>query len=132
MNQNRIIKFRVWDNKAKLFTFDYLIHQTGKVFVMYVGHTLVDPNHEDYVIQQFTSLLDKNNKEIYEGDIIKYKIWQNEYEIQEFQKIRYVEFKNGCFYPREHKEECEDGWYSYGTKELEVIGNIFENPELCK
>ncbi|KQL21763.1 hypothetical protein AN957_02890 [Cytobacillus solani] len=66
---------------------------------------------------EFTGLKDKNGKEIYEGDIIAlpYKRTFPELGLQNHTVI----FKNGYF-------SCSD----YNTYASEVIGNIYENPEL--
>jgi len=76
-------------------------------------------------LMQFTGLKDKNGVEIYEGDIIK------EY----FGAEGKVEFIYGCFVvdlldekPRELSSLI---MADFGNK-VEVIGNIYENPELLK
>ena len=81
-------------------------------------------------IGQFTGLTDCNGKEIYEGDILVYG----------GQHKHIVEFKHGMF-----GYTLMDGWFlGYGSnpnftfnpldksKEHEVIGNIYDNPELLK
>ena len=73
-------------------------------------------------LMQFTGRNDKNNKEIYEGYIVKtdegeigYILWIDCY-------CKFViMFDNHCLY----FEECD-------SQHLEIIGNIYENPELLK
>lgn len=70
-----------------------------------------------YVVQHFTGIQDDNGKDIYEGDILK--------------NIGEVEFYKGAF-----RVQFVDGsgylcWHTFcSLKNLEIIGNIFQNPEL--
>lgn len=81
-------------------------------------------------IGQYTGLADKTGNKIYEGDILKVPDW---YDLPENTYMTYnnqlVTFKNHCF--------CVDGDSmfedsEYISDECEVIGNIYENPELLK
>lgn len=69
---------------------------------------------------QFTGLHDKNGKEIYEGDILKAVFTDG---VSDVDDLQVVTFKDGCFM---------DGdmglWETY--TDSEIIGNIYENPEL--
>jgi len=118
---DRAIKFRAWDKEEKMmFDFDLDdIFEDGK-------KNTEDQSYADYmkgtIIMQYTGLIDKNGKEIYDGDIFTDKKW---YVVK-----AKIEFENGMF-----------GWWSDGReefiplndcKEIEVIGNIYENPELLK
>lgn len=66
-------------------------------------------------VGEFTGLIDKNGNEIYEGDIESYGCE--------------VKFWNGSFV----LENKSESWcYLSHTKDIEIIGNVFENPELLK
>jgi len=78
-------------------------------------------NNEDFVIQQFTGLTDKKGKEIYEGDI------SNTRDGDLLTCYDYNSFIYMVLFSEEHS-----GVNGYSQKELEVIGNIYENPELLK
>ncbi len=68
--------------------------------------------HEDISVIQFTGLLDKHGKEIYEGDILK-----NSYRAE----LTIVKW-------RDLEAQYSIGGYQKET--VEIIGNIYENPEL--
>ena len=93
-------------------------------------HLRVDVNPE--TVGQFTGIVDKNGKKIFEGDFVvcKQEICGNwiDYSVE----IGFIEMKHGAFglhrkqgYYRPFKDWLED--YEY-----EVIGNIHDNPELLK
>ncbi len=76
-------------------------------------------------VGEFTGLTDKNNKPIYEGDIL-----QCYYGGSKHGAVEQVEFKDGAFILRHRATPISvyleyDGTY---TTDIEVIGNIYENP----
>ena len=86
-------------------------------------------------VGQFTGLTDKNGKKIFEGDIIKYKntdgIKFNGVALTVIGKVVYNE-KNASF-AISGKDEIGAKHYDYfPIKNIEIIGNIHDNPELRK
>ena len=127
----RNIKFRAWDklnknwfnpsntNDGAGLTFD------GEIaFCSQSQFGYIDPKNKNrFIVQQFTGLLDKNGREIYEGDIV---IHENPYSTSVTKEQGEIIFDKGAFWLRNESGD----WY-FDTSPI-VIGNIFENPELCK
>lgn len=77
-------------------------------------------------VGQFTGLLDKNGKEIYEGDVIKMYHNDPTPETGLIMVIGPVIFRNGAFVVSKGFD------FVMNKNPLEVIGNIHQNPELLK
>lgn len=116
----REIKFKIWDG------IDYMTNPI----------TLFDIQNEalqftsDVIFLQFTGLHDKNGKDIYEGHVVQCSYGKGS-----------VEFYHGCFMvewidDKEANMELltmrNDGRFRCENDQFEIIGNIYENPELLK
>lgn len=139
------LKFRVWRRKEGWIK--------GYEEALKFFHGFSNVNFEDknlilsfweepdgyYKIVKFTGLFDINNNEIYEGDIVKWQDSENP------ERIARVEWFNGeiHFYRINNKQFPNEKLamndfnmgnfiYSDTNKFLEVIGNVFENPELLR
>lgn len=159
---NREIKFRSWDGVRMFHSFNEYdqqgeIHQLEQFFQqLQIGKDFKDKN---YILMQFTGLTDKNGKEVFEDDIVKCSYFKmsvgenlgatevdaeltglitfNDLSLCVSNIVgkkwsHYTGFAVGegsCEYTYLHdvyegSTECEMG--------IEVIGNIYENPELLK
>lgn len=123
----REIKFRAWVKEKKaIFEVILIDYVTKKVTYLLerVGHLLSirDAKFNDIEFMQYTGLKDKNNKEIYEGDI---------FHIGSKKILYVVEWIDCGLKGRQIKNKSWIG-LDYWKDDIEVIGNIYENPELME
>jgi uncharacterized phage protein (TIGR01671 family) len=150
----REIKFRVWSKNDKKFLEDYHypIGHSAIWLEMLSGRVLhIEPNCtydteceletkdlnellKGIEVMQYTGLKDKNGKEIYEGDVISFIDMSTETSIINKAVIVFDESQS-ALRPQEIKKNYRGGHYYVHwnmIKDIQVIGNIYENPELIE
>lgn len=120
---NRVIKFRAWDNIGNVMVDWNTLKQSAfndeRTNLMYL---VITNQTGTFTPMQFTGLHDKNGKEIYEGDITK---------STKSGLIYKIVFDRGMF--RGEQEPASMSWvHPHSFTDLEIIGNIYKNPDLLK
>jgi uncharacterized phage protein (TIGR01671 family) len=113
---NRTIKFRAWDVKqGKMEHWDSINQLYDNIFWDMI-------KREFMPLMQFTGLKDKNGIEIYEGDILK------DHGIVAWNDVEL------CWSRIDLNWNDRREWHELDslTSPMEIIGNIYENPELLK
>jgi uncharacterized phage protein (TIGR01671 family) len=129
----REIKFRAWDRKLGKWSVP-VISGNGTIYLNRdnaIADMSIKDLNEKVQVCQFTGLKDKNGKEIYEGDITNYGVieWNDD-----------LNWDSGGsnhpgFYFKDKYEMGDKGCLDYHTRfdsDIEVLGNIYENPELLR
>lgn len=131
-----IPKYRAWDTTNKeMFKDTFAITESGQVVVVDQSSVFVSPDYvfvDNLVIMQSTGLFDRNGKEIFEGDIVSVGtatrvVKKNNllgFYIEEGEKIGYFSDVVDV--------NCLDLFVKDFGEEAEIIGNIYENPELLE
>lgn len=118
----REVRFRAWSTREKCWYSNFCLHKNGLFAVLWVPeepqarwYTEKDIEKEGVVIMQYTGLKDKHGNEVYEGDIIKAD-WH-------WDELHSVIWPDDYYHLLEYGLEGDN---------LEVIGNIYEHPEVLK
>ena len=148
----REIKFRAWDG-LRMTTSGIMFNTSTGCLEIPTAYSLnleEIPKEKRMILMQYTGLKDKNGTEIYEGDICKAIRGEQEkpntrYEI----KGKVIWFRGGFEVFNKHLQDfytddkgnlkdCSWCWHGHNNLpniyeeiiEIEIIGNIYENPEL--
>lgn len=129
-----IPKFRAWDSVKKKFVEHFFITDNGLICNMEKptsGYNSPIPiEKSELILMQSTGLFDKNNIEIFEGDVLAIETDEGVTNLKVFWDEKHALF---MFESKKYNEKdllaelVEDNTYPF-----EIIGNIYENPELLE
>lgn len=149
-NKMKEIKFRIWGVDFERYFYNVGV-LNGQWYIAFdddepnAFDCIGVPNEKEFIIEQFTGMFDKNGKEIYEGDIVKYtyNFFEWHYVITNrryggflglFKQCVYRNFTTSFDLDGDEKQVFGDYYPTYETsefvyvdgKDYEVIGNIRE------
>lgn len=137
----RDIKFRFWVKKAKeMCGWELMKKECDRLSALETG---------DFIPMQFTGLKDKNGKEIFEGDVVRFTWWWFDGQEREsdltgtivysddlmsFQMkgVKNKEWETFTGYENDQNYLTPFSELRFSEDDFEVVGNIYENPELIK
>lgn len=124
---SREIEFRVWS----------MINEPKMIYLKKGMLSDLQTVQNQWIVMQYTGLKDKNGVKIFEGDVIRHR---------DEDEIQLIAYQNGSFVELHIDNDIEKygkpiGWYDMNEEgsiffdytyfsDIEVIGNIYENPEL--
>lgn len=121
-----ILKFRAWLKKEQKMDneIDHISWLEDELYCIGDGITYM-VSAKDLVLMQSTGLVDKNGKEIFEGDIVKMS--KDVYSEPTYYEV--VRHRGGAYRLESKQHGCEL-WLRH--TDCEVVGNVYENPELLE
>lgn len=129
------MKFRVWDKEINYLDYRVRVSSTDKYEKVEVLDGFSDWREigdNDHVLMRNTGLRDKNWQKIYEGDILKIQTSDFYSKKINDEYIGQVCFSRGGFFVLTDGHHTDFCLWGKNTATMEVIGNLYENPELLE
>ena len=119
-------EFRAWTEEGKAMYYGVYPFRDDALLLSYDEIAFDEVPASDFIVMQSTGLKDKSGKEIFEGDIVRFTLTDGFNYVTNEDGV--VTYKLGAFY-------VVNGLAEYlisdiNTSKVEVIGNIYQNPEL--
>ena len=124
-------EFRAWTEEGKAMYYDVYLFKDDTLLLSYDGFAFDEVPASDFILMQSTGLKDKNGKEIFEGDVVKYEVGRNTVT----EEVAYDKNFAG-FGVRDADTDIIFTFLQLADVvdliSLEVVGNKYENPELLE
>ena len=133
-----IPKYRAWDKARNEMNYKVMVgncdtdDENWTCPIIWIEEKKDWLHFDDYeCIMQSTGLLDKNGKEIFEGDIVQF---EDCYEVSDFLYINtgIIEWCQGGFHVTNRNSVEMEDLLDGEILDVTIIGNIYENPELLE
>jgi len=128
----REIKFRAWSKEQQLMSIPLTIRHIARwaddSMRYFKGYGI---KYDELIFLQYIGLKDRSGKEIYEGDVLQ---MGKEKQVIEFNSNTYADGGGQSYYVSYHwgYHLYSQNYTVFDPEQCEIIGNIYENPELIK
>lgn len=123
-----IPKFRAWTEEGKVMYYDVYPFKDDTLLLSYDEIAFDEVPASDFILMQSTGLKDKSGKEIFEGDVVRYECCFESYVEEVIYDDKHCNFGT---IDKDEKTFSFDALISdFDVDCFEVVGNIYENPEL--
>lgn len=128
----RILKYRAWiKDKHKMEKVSNITFLTNNSITISTDN--LDSydfySYAEYVLMEFTGIKDKTGKEVYEGDIVRF---YDDYDEEYIASVVFIDCSGAYGVEWDGFPTTFDDINEYYSEDIEVIGNIFEAPELLE
>ena len=121
-------EFRAWTEEGKAMYYGVYPFKDGTLLLSYDEIAFDEVPASDFILMQSTGLKDKNSKEIYEGDIVRYECCFESYVEEVIYDDKHCNF--GTIDKYEKTFSFDALISDFDVDCFEVVGNKYENPEL--